>query len=276
MAKRNQQSEQRHSKPLNRPNRSFVHRSDAEAAFAQVPKEERGGSWCPPKTAQSQSPDAKPSIEIPPDLSIPPFLRREQPKPQQPADATKPNESLPPQHDEPAQDVGFAGPAPPAQNADIAAPYRVSRSMMHGTPEQRRPVTQADLDEINVGLAREGIEPVRQPAPRTPLRPYEQPAIKQEAEESLKFLDDFFGTEKRHLVAIRKREDGSSEIKGRHFPALDRAGQQRFIADHEAAGYNMYFTVNPIKGELHKKASKDDVAEARWLWVDMDPRRQAS
>jgi hypothetical protein len=35
----------------------------------------------------------------------------------------------------------------------------------------------------------------------------------------------------------------------------------------------MYFTVNPIKGELHKKASKDDVAEARWLWVDMDPER---
>jgi hypothetical protein len=33
-----------------------------------------------------------------------------------------------------------------------------------------------------------------------------------------------------------------------------------------------YFTLNPIKGELHKKASKDDVAEARWLWVDMDPR----
>ena len=36
---------------------------------------------------------------------------------------------------------------------------------MQGTPEQRRPVTQADLDEINAGLAREGIEPVRQPAP---------------------------------------------------------------------------------------------------------------
>jgi hypothetical protein len=58
---------------------SFVHRSDAEAVFAQVPKEERGGSWCPPKTASA---DAKPSIEIPGDLSIPRFLRREQSKPQ--------------------------------------------------------------------------------------------------------------------------------------------------------------------------------------------------
>ena len=83
---------------------SFVHRSDAEAAFAQVPKEERGGSRCPPKMAQSQPAEAKLSTDIPGDLSIPPFLRREQPKPQQPADATKPIGSLPPQNDEPAQD----------------------------------------------------------------------------------------------------------------------------------------------------------------------------
>ena len=102
-------------------------------------------------------------------------------------------------------------PAPPVQNADIAAPYRVSRSMMQGTPEQRR------LDEINAGRAREGIQPVRQPAPRTPLRSGEKPAIKQEAEDSLKFLDDFFGHEKRHLVAIRKREGGTSEIRAAIF-----------------------------------------------------------
>src|SRR4029077_16274936 len=28
----------------------------------------------------------------------------------------------------------------------------------------------------------------------------------------------------------------------------------------------------PVNGTLHKKASKDDVAEARYLWVDLDPR----
>ena len=231
--------------------------------------------------AQSQSADAKPSIEVPADLSIPPFLRREQPKPQQPADATKPNGSLPPQHDEQAQDVGFAAPqqcgspAPPAQNADIAAPYRVSRSMMQGTPEQRRPVTQADLDEINAGLAREGIEPVRQPAPRTPLRSYEQPAgIEQEAEESSKFLDDLFGPDKRHLVAIR-RLPRTASLKSRA-AILRRTiapDSRSFVAEHQAAGYDLYFTGNPIKGELHKKASKDDVAEARRLWVDLDPRK---
>jgi hypothetical protein len=61
-----------------------------------------------PRGTQSQS--AELSTDIPDDLSIPPFLRREQPKPKQPADATKPNESLPSQHDEQAQDVGFAAP----------------------------------------------------------------------------------------------------------------------------------------------------------------------
>ena len=34
---------------------SFVHRSDAEAAFAQVPKEERGGSRCPTQDGRSLS-----------------------------------------------------------------------------------------------------------------------------------------------------------------------------------------------------------------------------
>ena len=115
----------------------FVHRSGAEAAFAQVPKEERGGSWCPPKTAQSQSADAKPSIEIPGDLSIPPFLRREQPKPQQPADATKPNGSLPPQHDEQAQDAGFAAPQQRVQSA--------AEKLSGGQAPQRDALAQDDI-----------------------------------------------------------------------------------------------------------------------------------
>jgi hypothetical protein len=93
------------------------------------------------------------------------------------------------------------------------------------------------------------------------------------ASDSLKFLDDFFGPEKRHLVAIRKREDGTSQIEAHHFQAVDRAGQQRFITEHQAAGYDLYFTPNPVTGVLHKKASKNDIPEGRWLWVDMDPRK---
>ena len=65
---------------------------------------------------------------------------------------------------------------------------------------------------------------------------------------------------------MRKTPEDGKPNKGRHFAADDRAGQQSFVAEHQAAGYDLYFTGNPIKGELHKKASKDDVAEARRLW----------
>ena len=89
---------------------------------------------------------------------------------------------------------------------------------------------------------------------------------------SLDFLNDFFGPDKRHLVAIRKIEGKDSFIKAHHFDAGDRAGQQKFITDHGNAGFDIYFSPNPIKGTPHKKASKNDVAEARHLWIDLDPR----
>ena len=89
---------------------------------------------------------------------------------------------------------------------------------------------------------------------------------------SLDFLDDFFGADKRHLVAIKKREGKKPDIKARHFDATDRAGQQKFITDHSDAGFDLYFSPNPIKGTLHKKATKNDVVEARHLWIDLDPR----
>ena len=89
---------------------------------------------------------------------------------------------------------------------------------------------------------------------------------------SLDFLDDFFGADKRHVVAIKKHEGKTPDIKARHFDADDRAGQQKFITDHGAAGFDLYFSPNPIKGTLHKKAKKNDVVEARHLWIDLDPR----
>jgi hypothetical protein len=54
--------------------------------------------------------------------------------------------------------------------------------------------------------------------------------------------------------------------------ALDRAGQQKFITERSDAGFDLYFSPNPIKGPLHKKATKSDVVEARHLWIDRDPR----
>ena len=89
---------------------------------------------------------------------------------------------------------------------------------------------------------------------------------------ALDFLDDFFGRDKRHLVAIKKR-NGKNEIKAEHFDAADREGQRAFITDNGKAEFDLYFTPNPVRGTLHKKASKNDIVEAHHLWVDLDPRK---
>jgi hypothetical protein len=89
---------------------------------------------------------------------------------------------------------------------------------------------------------------------------------------SLDFLDDLFGADKRHLVAIKRNKDEKPDIKAHHFDADDRVGQQQFITDYSAAGFDLYFSPNPIKGTVHKKATKNDVAKARHLWIDLDPR----
>ena len=89
---------------------------------------------------------------------------------------------------------------------------------------------------------------------------------------ALDFLNDFFGADKRHLVAIKKR-NGKNEIKAQHFDAADRAGHRAFITDNGNAGFDLYFMPNPVRGTLHKKASKNDIVEARHLWVDLDPRK---
>jgi Mesyanzhinovviridae DNA primase len=91
---------------------------------------------------------------------------------------------------------------------------------------------------------------------------------------SLDFLDDFFGSDKRHLVAIKKPSTKGQPpiIKAHHFDAADRDGQEKFITECSAAGFDLYFSPNPIKEKLHKKATKNDVEIATHLWIDLDPR----
>lgn len=123
-----------------------------------------------------------------------------------------------------------------------------------------------------------GVECQVPPAecPSAPI-PTDQGGVPQAADAAdpaaaLAFLSDFFGTDKRHLVAIKKSKDKKTDIEAHHFDAGDCAGQQKFITDRSAAGFDIYFSPNPIKGKLHKKASKNDVAEAHHLWIDLDPR----
>ena len=74
------------------------------------------------------------------------------------------------------------------------------------------------------------------------------------------------------LLRLKSTRVRTPIIKTHHFDAVDRTGQQKFITDCGTAGFDLYFSPNPIKGTLHKKATKNDVLEARHLWIDLDPQ----
>jgi hypothetical protein len=48
-----------------------------------------------------------------------------------------------------------------------------------------------------------------------------------------------------------------------------------WVMKFNGCGYGIYFAVNPLKRPMTKKAGKEDVASAQWLWVDLDPRKGA-
>jgi hypothetical protein len=58
-------------------------------------------------------------------------------------------------------------------------------------------------------------------------------------------------------------------IKTCNFTRLE--GACRFIANQEAAGKNNYYSINPTKTKLTKKAGKTDIAQVRFLHADLDP-----
>lgn len=57
-------------------------------------------------------------------------------------------------------------------------------------------------------------------------------------------------------------------IWGRTFE--DEDGIEEWLAKHNGIN-NVYFHVNPLKDTIHKKGELTDVAEVRWLHVDVDP-----
>jgi hypothetical protein len=104
-------------------------------------------------------------------------------------------------------------------------------------------------------------------APAAEKQESAQPPNQPDAAAAISCLDSLFDKSKRLIISIK---EGS--IKACHFDADDRAGQKNFITTCGAAAYNIYFGLSPTKGTLHKKAAKNDVAEVRFLWVDLDPR----
>jgi hypothetical protein len=93
-------------------------------------------------------------------------------------------------------------------------------------------------------------------------------------DDAITFLEEFFGTAPWPLVAIREKEAPYAYTIP-DSPNRKNAAAQ-WIAHHNGQGRNVYFASNPLKRNLNKKAEKDDVAAAAWLWADLDPPRNAT
>jgi putative DNA primase/helicase len=97
-------------------------------------------------------------------------------------------------------------------------------------------------------------------------------------EAAIAFLEQFHGQAPWQLTAIKPDPDGDRAkdvihaYPFRHGPKR-HAQVEEWITRHNGEGYHLYFSPNPLKRLLHKKASKADVAEAQWLWIDLDPAR---
>ncbi len=63
-----------------------------------------------------------------------------------------------------------------------------------------------------------------------------------------------------------------STFKPRPVTATCRSNEEvlRFLAEHQ--GQDTYFAINPLRGDVSKKAAKADVLECAWFWADCDPR----
>jgi hypothetical protein len=97
------------------------------------------------------------------------------------------------------------------------------------------------------------------------------PTIK---EDPVRFLQDFRGEEPWTLVAIRKIPN---HVQAKTFvatPDRDKSAAD-WVLNLNGRNYDIYFAVNPLKRPMSKKAGKEDVASAEWLWVDLDPRKGA-
>jgi hypothetical protein len=106
------------------------------------------------------------------------------------------------------------------------------------------------------------------------LRGSKWPADEQHLEipnPSVAFLRSFHGDQPWHLVAI---EPIPGKVKGKlHARTFTGAnGVAEWIEECSGKGWGLYFYPNRLKGKPRTAhASKDEVAEAAWLYVDIDP-----
>ena len=91
--------------------------------------------------------------------------------------------------------------------------------------------------------------------------------LRLDAKTAADFLRRMLPTGAIHLFAIY---EGQSPI-ARTFQEGERSAMGAWIRKHQQSGANIYFSVNPLKeGVVDRKASKQDVAFAHHLHVDID------
>jgi Family of unknown function (DUF5906) len=91
------------------------------------------------------------------------------------------------------------------------------------------------------------------------------------------FLRDFLGEDAPWPLVAIKKADGKNDVKAATSSAAPKreAGVASWVRRWNDKGYDVYFAINPLRMPLNRKASKADVAAAAWLWIDLDPRKDA-
>jgi hypothetical protein len=89
---------------------------------------------------------------------------------------------------------------------------------------------------------------------------------------AIDFLNAFFGQEAWPLVAISRKEGEKPELTCVTFVSAE--SREKDVATWIALkniDQDIYFDINPLKQPIDRKANKTDIAEARYLWADIDP-----
>lgn len=81
---------------------------------------------------------------------------------------------------------------------------------------------------------------------------------------SIEFLRAFHGDAPWVLTAIKDRA-----VTTRTF---HEEGACRLWLEEKGADHNIYFQVNPVRGDVEKKTAREDIAAMAWLHIDLDPR----
>lgn len=71
---------------------------------------------------------------------------------------------------------------------------------------------------------------------------------------------------------IPGRPDGMRDIWTRVFHPDEAEECKAWVERMNNMGFNIYFNPNPPRTKRGKKANKEDIAEVRYLFVDVDPR----